>query len=130
MLTVRPTQKNEVHTHYEVFLDGANIGHLCVLDKDAKFIEGAFAPTYDPDLCPDEIVRSLKRYVESGIRPGSFLYAVLCNDLFAAMCQADSHNQHLVGHILSYCYQKLDSEIWGWFVRVANHLERMRGTDP
>jgi hypothetical protein len=46
---------------------------------------------------------SITRYVENGVPTGSFLEAVLSNDLFGAFSQADetsrTHLQELVRHI-------------------------------
>lgn len=35
---------------------------------------------------------SIELYVDSGIRPGSFLQAVICNDLLKAVSTADKEN--------------------------------------
>lgn len=70
-------------------------------------------------LIPEHMHDGVQRYIEHGILPGSFLYAVLCNDLTEAVMNADSINaNHLVGYIKflsAYC----PSECWGTPERVA-----------
>lgn len=41
---------------------------------------------------PDYMIGGLRRYIENGIPPGSFLTAVLSNDLMGAFAKADSTN--------------------------------------
>lgn len=41
---------------------------------------------------PDYIQDSIRRYVENHIRPGGFLTAVLCNDLYGATGRADENS--------------------------------------
>ena len=46
----------------------------------------------DWSLIPEYMIGSLRRYIENGIEPGSFLSAVLCNDLRGACECADDTN--------------------------------------
>lgn len=46
---------------------------------------------------PQHMVEQAKMYIEHGIDPGSFLSAVLCNDLFEALCCADDINILSIG---------------------------------
>lgn len=46
------------------------------------------------DLIPQHMVDGMVRYLVKGIPPGSFLTAVLCNDLMGAMRKADDVNIH------------------------------------
>lgn len=49
------------------------------------------------NMIPEHMHGAIKRYVEDGIPPGSFLEAVLCNDLRNAVLKADDINKnHLV----------------------------------
>ncbi len=43
---------------------------------------------------PDHMKEGLDRYICLGIRPGSFLYFVLCNDFSQAVVHADEINSH------------------------------------
>ena len=89
----------------------------------------------DENQCPLEIQQSLKRYVEHGIPPGSFLEAVLCNDLMQAFGRADHLNIEALPHICAYVYNKIPSSSHGspeqyglWLERVAK--ERLSKDDP
>ena len=56
---------------------------------------------------------SLERYFEHHIEPGSFLNAVLSNDLFDAIGRADHVNVRALPEICSLVYNYLPSECWG-----------------
>lgn len=56
---------------------------------------------------------ALEYYVNEGLRPGNFLYAVLCNDLREAVAYADPYNYRNIGDIVNYIYHHLPSECWG-----------------
>ncbi len=73
---------------------------------------------------PAEIVSSLRRYAEEKIPTGSFLQAVLENDLTAAFGRADIDNRYKLFEILSYCYNELPAICWGSPDRVKNWLKR------
>lgn len=135
MLKVNETSSNTVHSHFSVFLDSVNIGHLCVLSQDSSFIQGAFG-TPNPELCPEDIQRALKRYVEEYIRPPMFLHRVLCNDLAGATATASYRQLYLLKHIVAYVEANVSREMHGSFVVVNQHLEKRRlpscnsGTSP
>ncbi len=61
----------------------------------------------------DEIKASLERYVQKGIPTGSFLEAVLSNDLFGAFARADETNRTRLFDIVSYIYCNLPSGCHG-----------------
>lgn len=61
----------------------------------------------DDDLAP------LVRYVEHGIEPGSFLTAVLENDLAEACARADMHNRRKLYEWVYYIYNECPGECWG-----------------
>jgi hypothetical protein len=72
--------------------------------------------------CPEDIIDSLQRYVNDGCPTGSFLFAVLSNDLKGAFAQADAYNRLRLFDIVKYCYNELPSHVWGSPERVAEHL--------
>jgi hypothetical protein len=68
--------------------------------------------TYDRAAAvPWAIRESLRRYVEQRIRPGSFLQAVLANDLLGAVCRADSTNLAAIVDIAKHVHNDLEP---GW----------------
>lgn len=60
-----------------------------------------------------DVIDSLKRYVDQRIPPGSFLQAVLENDLMMAFGRADEDNSSNLFHICSYVYSQLPSRCHG-----------------
>ena len=67
----------------------------------------------DTRLVPLEITQSLYRYAEHHIPTGSFLRAVLENDLVETVARADSTNIHILPEIVQYCYENLSHNCWG-----------------
>jgi len=55
-------------------------------------------------MLPIGVKESIDYYVDHGIPTGSFLYAVLSNDLFEAMGRADETNRHALFDIVQYIY--------------------------
>lgn len=62
---------------------------------------------------PKHLHAGLERYVHSGIPPGGFLRAVLCNDLRLAVLRADDVSRADLANIVTYLYQSVPSLAWG-----------------
>lgn len=79
----------------------------------------------------DVILGGLERYLNHGIAPGSFLTAVLCNDLSDAFGRADCVNSANLKNIVSYVYHHIPYSAWGSrekveaFMRQASRREQM-----
>lgn len=58
-------------------------------------------------------ILALSYYEKHKIKPGSFLYFVLCNDLFEAVNRADNKNCHILKEICLYVFNNLPQESWG-----------------
>lgn len=69
-------------------------------------------------MIPEHTQAGLDRYINHRIRPGSFLVAVLSNDLFEAVSRADLENQAALADIVKYIYNKLPSGSHGSIERV------------
>ncbi len=67
----------------------------------------------DSRLCPENVRQSLRMYVDYGCPPGSFLTAVLDNDLLRAFGAADEDTQAAMPHIVAYVYNELRGDCWG-----------------
>jgi len=65
------------------------------------------------DLIPEHTRGSVERYIEHGIHPGSFLTAVICNDLRGAMDHADDTNRARLSDIVSFFYYYAPNACWG-----------------
>jgi hypothetical protein len=59
------------------------------------------------------MVIGLELYFERGIEPGSFMTAVLCNDLKGACARADWMNQRLIFQTVEWLYNEAPAGSWG-----------------
>jgi len=78
------------------------------------------------DLLPAHIRDSVRRYVEKGINPGSFLTSVVSNDLFEAVGRADDVNRHRLFDICSWFYGYAPPACFGSEKRVKAWVERQK----
>ncbi len=77
------------------------------------------------ERCPDRIRESLRAYVTDGQPTGSFLRAVLENDLMGAALRADSENASLLVDIVGFVFEHVPISIRGSERAVAAHLSKM-----
>ncbi len=63
---------------------------------------------------PEYMHGGLVRYYENGIEPGSFLTAVLNNDLKEAFGRADDTNQHCMRSYVMWLYNHAPGGSWGF----------------
>lgn len=64
-------------------------------------------------MIPAYMVGAVKRYLMKGIPPGSFLTAVLCNDLREAFARADDENAAAMHDWVRFFYNYAPSGSWG-----------------
>lgn len=69
--------------------------------------------TFQEFVIPDYMIRSINRYINEGRKPGRFLTAVICNNLFDAVGQADDNNMPNIPAFVSYFYNEAPSLCWG-----------------
>lgn len=69
--------------------------------------------TTNYEQLPGHIQGAMQRYIEKGIDPGSFLTAVLCNDLMGAMGKADEINRERLWDICCFVYNDAPSVCHG-----------------
>lgn len=62
---------------------------------------------------PEYMMDSIKRYIEDGIQPGSFLTAVIQNNFSQACFRADDENIHNLPAYAAYFYNEVSFESWG-----------------
>jgi hypothetical protein len=67
----------------------------------------------DYSKLPGHIQGGVQRYIEKRIEPGSFLSAVICNDLREACACADDINRHRLFDIVSWFYCEAPGNCWG-----------------
>jgi hypothetical protein len=85
-----------------------------------------FEGFYIPDYMADHI----KLYLKRGVPPGSFLTAVICNDLLGACMTADGLNIANLPAYAAYFYKEVSNDAWGSKEKMEtymNNCKRSRG---
>jgi hypothetical protein len=72
----------------------------------------------------DNIKETLDRYIINKIEPGSFLRAVLENDLYTALANADLENKYAIYNICNYIVNTLPTNCYGSLEIVKNWLRK------
>lgn len=67
----------------------------------------------DYSLIPEHCRDGMRDYIERGKLPGSFLCAVICNDLVLAASRADLINQHCLRDYAVFLYGYAPHKAWG-----------------
>ena len=62
---------------------------------------------------PEGLQGGVQRYIEDGIRPGSFLQSVISNYLMGAVCKADDINRGRMVDIVKFFYNEAPMSCWG-----------------
>lgn len=62
---------------------------------------------------PDYIMEGIKRYIDYGLPPGSFLTAIVENDLKGAVESADDNNLENIPAFVAYFYNEAPANCWG-----------------
>ena len=65
------------------------------------------------DSAPNGLGPSIQRYIEHRIPFGSFMTAVVCNDLREACACADDDNKYLLFQIVQWFYNEAPHNCWG-----------------
>ena len=74
--------------------------------------------------CPQEIVDTIQAYVEHRLEPGSFVRAVLENDLCTAVFQAHPLMLPYLRAVCLYVYWEIPGNCWGSKEIVERWLKR------
>jgi len=69
-------------------------------------------PRFDGWNVPAHIRGGIVRYIDNGIPPGSFLTAVICNDLIGVCGKADEINRAALFDIVSWFWNEAPSVCW------------------
>lgn len=75
---------------------------------------------------PEHLRPGLARYLEEGIRPGSFLSAVLENDLLGAVMYADDVSRAAIPNVVRYLANHAPASAWGSPMAVSQWIKEMR----
>lgn len=77
---------------------------------------------------PERMAMGLRLWIERGVPPGSFLMAVLENNLHEAVGRADAENLANLPAYCGYLYNEAPSPCWGSPQKVRAWAESMRAT--
>lgn len=64
-------------------------------------------------------------WVEKGFFPSSFLTAVLCNDLFAAIGSTDAQNIKALKAITTFVYNRVPADAWGSAAKMRAYAKKV-----
>lgn len=76
---------------------------------------------------PSHVIEGIDDYINKRIRPGSFLYAVFCNDLVNAFGKADMWNVQQMAAFAHFLYWHAPKACWGSVEKVEKWLNREGG---
>ena len=105
--------------------------------KTPALPEGVREMAIDYTKLPEHIRDSVQRYIETGCPVGSFLTAVISNDLCSAFACADSINSTNMQRIVGFFYNEAPSTCWGspekmnaWIEHHQKERERIKQKTP
>ena len=75
---------------------------------------------------PERMMGGINRYIENGIVPGSFLTAIIQNNLSEAVGQADDENLKNIPAYVSYFYNEAPATCWGSKTQMEKWVERFK----
>lgn len=75
---------------------------------------------------PDHMMEGLRDYIVYGHEPGSFLTAVICNNLIDACAHADEENARNLPAYAAFIYNDVPSGCWGSRDRMNAWMEERR----
>lgn len=85
-------------------------------NKEIKLTQDEYYPIRE------DLLGALERYLNHGIMPGSFLTAVLENNLCEAFSRADHINEKNMKNIMGYIYNRIPLNAWGSREKVEKYL--------
>lgn len=80
-------------------------------------------PDYNYYDVPEHTAEALENYFFYGYEPGSFVYAVLSNDLIGACTRCDHVNRDQIVQIVKWVIQRAPAGSWGNEQRVLNWIK-------
>lgn len=80
----------------------------------------------DYNILPEHLRGGMKRYIENGIKPGSFLTAVICNDLVRTLGLADQTSVSCLMDIGNFFYNEAPGPCHGSKEKMDKWMEETR----
>lgn len=78
---------------------------------------------HDIKLIPEHFIEALENYEKYHLATGSFLQAVLCNDLHMAISRADAEAIQFLPHLVCYVQNRMPGNIHGSVTAYREHLK-------
>lgn len=72
---------------------------------------------------PANLRSGIRRYIEDGTNPGSFLTSVIHNDLMGAFSNADEENCFKMFSIVKWMYNQAPKNCWGSAEKMLRWIE-------
>lgn len=79
---------------------------------------------YEGYAVAEHCIGALQLYIDHGIEPGSFMEAMLSNDLRGACAMSDEENRHCIFEWVNLFYNELPSDSWGSPEKYRNWIKR------
>lgn len=73
---------------------------------------------------PEGLRAGMMNYIDNGVLPGSFLQAVLSNNLTESFARADDKNRVRMFEIVSFMYNEAPASCWGSKEKVRKWVDR------
>lgn len=83
----------------------------------------------DYSMIPEHMREGVKLYLERGLKPGSFLLAVLENDLAEAFARADETNRMALYNWVRFLCSEMPKKSWGSKEEVEAWMKKKREED-
>ena len=95
---------------------------------DDGWIESIDEPeyTFRDFYIPANMMDAVKRYIDHGIQPGSFLTGVISNNLREAVSNADDENLRNIPAYMGYFYNEAPSACWGSPEQMSQWIQSKR----
>jgi len=84
---------------------------------------------FNYSMLPEHMRGGAQRWIENGILPGSFMTAVLQNNLTEALNRADSINKERLHDIVAFFYNEAPSACWGSPEQVEEWRKKFQGKE-
>ena len=78
---------------------------------------------------PERMMPGIQRYVEHGLQPGSFLCAIIQNNLSQAVGLADNENLKNIPAFIAYLYNECPGNCWGSPEKMKSWMDSFHDTD-
>lgn len=88
--------------------------------------EGPNIDFSDYSVIPDDMMQSIKYYVEEGQALGHFLYALMTNDLNGAMARADTYTKLILPTYVMYVHWEIPGNCHGSPEKVKAWMQEKR----